>query len=133
MKTAVIVVGKARSGKSTTIREFKSIVAMQKIRSGVSYHVFNLHGQGYILSTSFEEMPRRNIEATVKRLSKYYHLIFACRGQKLSRLHEALRNAGFTIKDIEVQWGVSTPRKKAMEIVGFFNSRFYAENLPVSN
>jgi hypothetical protein len=117
MKTAAIVVGKARSGKSTTIREFKSVVKID------GDHAFNLHGRpGYILSTSFEEVPRRNIETTVKKLSKYYHLLFACRGKKLSRLHEALKKAGFTVKDIEVQWGVSTPRKKAMEIVGFFNS-----------
>ena len=115
MKKAAIVVGKPNAGKSTTIREFKSIVKME------SFHTFKHFGKrGYILSCSFEEA-RRNIEATIKKLSGFDYLVFACQGPKLSRVHQALEKESFMPHDILIKSGDNT-RKKASEIVSFFNS-----------
>jgi hypothetical protein len=55
-----------------------------------------------ILSTSFEEAGR-DIEATVKKLSGYDILVFACQAPKLSRLHHALKNASFRVADVHVE------------------------------
>ena len=86
-----------------------------------TFHIFRLWGKrGYILSCSFEEAGR-DIEATVKKLSGYDYLVFACQGPKLSRVHQALEKASFVSRDIVIQ-SVSEARKKATDIVGFFNS-----------
>jgi AAA+ ATPase superfamily predicted ATPase len=115
MKKAAIIVGKPNAGKSTTIREFKSIVKME------SFHIFrHFEKRGYILSTSFEEADR-DIEATIKKLSGFDYLVFACQGPKLSRVHQVLEKASFISHDIVIQPGVEA-RKKAGEIVSFFNS-----------
>jgi len=115
MKKAAIIVGKPNAGKSTTIREFKSIVKME------SFHIFQLWGKrGYILSCSFEEAGR-DIEATIKKLSGFDYLVFACQGPKLSRVHQVLEKASFISHDIVIQ-SVAEARNKAREIVSFFNS-----------
>jgi hypothetical protein len=48
-------------------------------------------------------------------------LVFACQGPKLSRVHQVLEKASFISHDIVIQPGVEA-RKKAGEIVSFFNS-----------
>jgi hypothetical protein len=117
MKKAAIVVGKPNAGKSTTIREFKSIMGSKM----EGFHIFRLHGKkGYILSCSFEEAGR-NIEKTISKLSRYDLLVFACQGPKLSQVRQALEKSSFIPHDIPID-SVADARKKATEIVSFFNS-----------
>ena len=127
MKKAVIVVGKQNSGKSGAIRHFKKLVKME------GRNKFTLRGKrGFILSTSFDEVgeKKRPIEATIKRLSFYDFLVFACQGPTLARIHAALKKASFSVKGVSVnriqglnQVQIEAKSKgKAKEIFNYFIS-----------
>ena len=110
MKKAVIVVGAANAGKSTTCREFKKLVKMESERK------FTLNGKwGHILSSSFEET-NRDVEATVRRYSGYDYLVLVCQGAVLKDLHAALKNASFLAKDVRIKHPTEA-REKAKEVL----------------
>jgi hypothetical protein len=120
MKKAAIIVGKQHSGKSTTIRELKSILGKEMD----GFHRFKHIGKrGYILSTSFEEAGR-DVEETINRLANYDLLVFACQGPKLSDVHRALKKSSFIAKDIMID-SPKKARDKAHEVVQFFNSNLF--------
>ena len=113
MKKAAIVVGKRNAGKSTTIRHFKAMVTME------TSHKFTLNGKrGYILACSFEEVGR-DIESTVKKYSGYDFLVFACQGPMLSDVHNALKEASFSVRDVAIKTP-SEASEKATDILNFF-------------
>jgi ABC-type polar amino acid transport system ATPase subunit len=117
MKKAVIVVGKANAGKSTTIKEFKILVKIDRFA-----HEFTLNKKrGYVLSTSFEESPKRDIEATVKKLSGYDFLVFASQGPKLTAIHKVLKKTKFVVHDLNVTSFREAP-EKAREILAILKS-----------
>ena len=116
MKKAVIVVGKANAGKSTTIREFKKLVKVKGRR-----HVFILNRKwGYILSCSFEEKDWP-ITATIQKRAHYDYLVLACQGPMLNKLHSALKRVSFRVADVHVQ----APREgaaKAKKVLSLLKS-----------
>jgi hypothetical protein len=99
MKKAVIVVGAANTGKSTTIREFKKLVKM------LSFHIFTLDDRrGYILSCSFEEA-EWDVDVKIKSLSDYDFLVLASQGTELDNIRRALNKEHFDFENVNTVLG----------------------------
>ncbi len=130
MKNAVIVVGSHHVGKSDTIRNhFKKLLKRPDGgKMTPAGHVFQLNGKlGFVLSQSLEE-GKRDVNATVKKLSRYEYLVFAGRPEteavsEVRALQLALRSASFAVSLIVIMDRDDDRAKKAQQIYNRLCSR----------